>query len=103
MGKRPSVSLTSLRWLVEMGVDEGVSDNPINRFARGEEPVSAVELGSGMADDRVGSYSHAIPPEEGVKRKSVLAPQGREIKNVQTLQHLKEVVENFEPETERST
>ena len=92
MVERPSDSLGSLRWLVEMGVDEGLSNDPIDRFAR-----MLVTPGLGAVPRSVRGNSQSLVSEESERQGSEPSKHGDEFENVRTLGQLKEVVENFEP------
>tara|TARA_B100000686_G_scaffold343442_1_gene424295 strand:- start:394 stop:1224 length:831 start_codon:yes stop_codon:yes gene_type:complete len=93
----PSDSLGSLRWLAEMGADEVVSDEPIDRLGRvAKTSASVFPLVRGPDPVRVEGKSHSETRKERSTQNLALAHQAVEFENVLTVSQLKEVVENFD-------
>ena len=97
MAEGPSASRESLRWLVGMGADEAISDDPINRLGRiPDAAFSGVSSGTGTEPGGLEGRLRSVVPEITMAQKSALGHRETELKNVLTLAQLKEVVENFD-------
>lgn len=93
MAEGPSASLHSLRWLADMGADEGVSEESINRFGR---LTAAVSVDPGTLSGTVKGGPSSVIHEERLEQEPILDRQGLGLEGVLTLSQLREVVENFD-------
>ncbi len=91
MVERPPDNLGSLRWLVEMGADEGVSNCAINRLGR-----MPGWPGRGAVSRSIHDNSQSPALVESGRQDFVSSEQRAEFENIRSLSQLKEMVENFE-------